>query len=97
LSVQSAARWQIFVENHLARYSGSVVTRMPGLRSDGDDLALDMAADRASFGPGTHFVRVQDDQLSVVKDAQGQTVNSTEFSAPNGAEYLLAAHELRLK
>lgn len=96
-SIQSAQRWQVLVENHLARYSGDVVARMPGLRSDGQDLSLDMAFDRASFGPGTHFVRVQDDQLSLVKNAQGEAINSTEFSAPKGADYLLSAHELRLK
>jgi len=100
LNVQSAARWQVFVDDHVARYFGGVVARMPGLRSEGDELVLDMAFDRASFSPGTRFIRLAADDggvLSQVKDAQGAVVDSNEFRAPKGADYLLRANELRLK
>jgi hypothetical protein len=97
LSVESSARWQVFVDNHQARYFGGVVARMPGLRSSGQALTLDMAFDRASFSPGTRFERLADDAAATVKNAQGEVVNSTEFSAVQGAEYLMKANELRLK
>jgi hypothetical protein len=32
-----------------------------------------------------------------VKNAQGQVMDSTEFRAPHGADYLLRANELRIK
>jgi hypothetical protein len=97
LSVEAAQRWQVFVDNHVARYSGGVVARMPGLRSEGNELLLDMAFDRASFSPGTRFVKVADDASTKVQNSQGETVESTEFRAIRGADYLIRANELRLK
>jgi hypothetical protein len=97
LNVQSAERWQVFVDNHVARYSGAVVARMPGLRSEGDELLLDMAFDRASFSPGTRFIRLSDDTRGKVTGAGGESIDQDEFRAPRGADYLLRANELRLK
>lgn len=99
LNVQSAQRWQVFVDSHVARYFGGVVARMPGLRSEGNELVLDMAVDRASFSPGTRFVKLseEDGKVSQVKDSAGETVDAVEFGAPRGADYLLRANELRLK
>jgi hypothetical protein len=99
LNVQSASRWQVLVDNHAARYFGGVVARMPGLRSEGNELLLDMAFDRATFSPGTKFIKLATDggAGSQVKNAQGQPVDATEFRAPNGADYLLRVNELRLK
>jgi hypothetical protein len=97
LDVLQASRWQVFIDNHVARYSGGVSTRMPGLRSEGSELLLDMAFDRAMFSPDTRFVRVTDESPVRVMGSHGETIESPEFRAPRGADYLLRARELRLK
>jgi hypothetical protein len=56
-----------------------------------------MSFDRASFSPGTRFIRLADERKSLVRNAQGETVSAGEFRASQGADYLLRANELRLK
>jgi hypothetical protein len=98
LVVQSAGSWQYYVDRRLARYSRGVSARMPGLRSQGSDLVLDLAFDRASFSPGTHFVRLAGDEPASVQDTEGSLdAQKSEFDAPRGADYVLQSGKLRLK
>ncbi len=94
LHVQSAGRWQYIARNRIALYSDGVVARMPGLRSEGSSMQLDLTFDRASFSPGTRFVRLAGDKQAEVS---GAAAADNSFSAPRGADYLLRAEELRLK
>lgn len=96
LAVQSAGRWQFFAANRVALYSGGVVARMPGLRSEGSALQLDLNFDRASFAAGTRFIRLSGAEAKVSGE-NGSQLTETEFMAPRGADYLLKNTELRLK
>ncbi|MES2201811.1 MAG: hypothetical protein V4498_06140, partial [candidate division FCPU426 bacterium] len=49
LTVLYAGRWQYFTQTRTALYANGVSARMPGLRSDGPGLRLDISFDRASF------------------------------------------------
>jgi hypothetical protein len=97
LNVLSSGLWQVYVDRRVARYSGGVTARMAGLRSEGQELLLDMNFDRASFSPGTRFVRLAGDESSSVRSSSGQNVQESDFRAPRGADYLLKSRELRLK
>jgi hypothetical protein len=97
LRVLGAGRWQLISDSRLARFSEGVSARLPGFRSDGDSLLLDLTFDRGTFSPGTRFTRVSGDSPASVLDAQGRAVNADEFSAPTGAVYNVSGRQLNLR
>jgi hypothetical protein len=97
LRVLSAGRWQLQVDNRLARFSQGVSARLPGFRAEGDALLLDLTFDRGSFAAGTRFTRVSDAAPARVLDAAAQPVSATDFIAPAGAVYNVQDRELRLR
>lgn len=96
LRVQRAGRWQLGVENRVARFAGGVQARMDGLLSEGDALDLDLTFDRADFAPGTRFTRLSG-QPVLVRDADGVQVEQNQFVAPRGASVKLSSGELQLR
>jgi hypothetical protein len=80
----------------MARFSGGVSTRLPGFRSEGDSLLLDLTFDRGTFSPGTRFTRVSGDAPAEVLDAQGRPLAADEFNAPTGAVYNVSGRQLKL-
>jgi hypothetical protein len=97
LRVLGAGRWQLISDSRLARFSEGVSARLPGFRSEGDSLLLDLTFDRGTFSPGTRFVRVSGDAPAEVLDAQGAAVSADEFSAPTGATYNVSGRQLKLR
>jgi hypothetical protein len=97
VEIQAAGRWQYFGDQHLAVYSGGVVARMAGLRSEGQGLQLNLATGKASFSPGTHFVRLADDEPAKIVDASGASVQDNDFHAARGADYLIHDGVLKLQ
>ncbi|HTB21354.1 MAG TPA: hypothetical protein VK914_01460 [bacterium] len=97
LRVLSAGTWQLLVDSKLARFGGGVSVRLPGLREDGDSFLLDLTFDRGEFAPGAHFVRVSGEAPVKVIDSAKQPVSADDFYAPNGADYDISDHELRLR
>jgi hypothetical protein len=97
LRVLGAGRWQLLVDNRLARFSEGVSVRLPGFRAEGDSLLLDLTFDRATFAPGTRFTRLAGETPAAVLDAQGVAVSSDEFNAPSGATYNVSQHQLKLR
>ena len=97
LRVLGSGRWQLQVDNRLARFSQGVSARLPGFRVEGDSLLLDLTFDRGTFSPGTRFTRVAGETPAKVLDAAAQAVDSAEFSAPAGAVYNVHDRELRLR
>jgi hypothetical protein len=96
LRVLGAGRWQLISDSRLARFSEGVSARLPGFRSEGDSLLLDLTFDRGTFSPGTRFTRVSGDSPAEVLDAQGRAVSVDEFSAPTGAVYSVSGRQLKL-
>jgi hypothetical protein len=103
LDVQQADRSQYFPESRVAIYSGAVVARLATLRSEGDALQLNLSAERISYSPGTHFVRLaaasdngSEAGIRVIS-SDGAEISDNEFNAPRGADYLRSSGELRLK
>jgi len=97
LRVISAGRWQLQVANRKAVFGQGASVSVPGLRAECPSMALDLAFDRASFAPGTTFTRVDGDPAAAVLDANDQPVTAKQFSAPNGADYNVSVHALRLR
>ena len=97
LRVVAAGRWQLQVANRKAVFVQGVSVSLPGLRAESPSMALDLAYDRASFAPGSTFTRVDGDPAAAVLDANDQPVTASQFSAPNGADYNVSVHALRLR
>jgi hypothetical protein len=96
LRVLGTGGWQLDSANRMARFSGGVSTRLPGFRSEGDSLLLDLTFDRGTFSPGTRFTRVSGDAPAEVLDAQGRPLAADEFNAPTGAVYNVSGRQLKL-
>ncbi len=96
LRVQRAGRWQLSVENRVARFAGGVSTRMEGMLAEGDALDLDLTFDRGDFAPGTQFTRLAGTTM-LARDAQGAVLRQNQFVAPRGASVNLSNGELRLR
>lgn len=97
LRVLEAGRWQLLVGRRLASFSQGVSVRLPGFRAAGESLMLDLTFDRASFAPGTRFIRVSGEEPAQVFDAAGRGVQATDFTAAAGADYHIEGHELHLR
>jgi hypothetical protein len=97
LRVVSAGRWQLQVANRKAVFVQGVSVSLPGLRCESSSMSLDLAFDRASFSPGATFTRVDGDPAAAVLDANDQPITDKQFSAPNGADYNVSVHALRLR
>ena len=97
MRVLAAGRWQLQVANRKALFGQGVSVSLPGLRAESPSMSLDLTFDRASFGPGSTFTRVDGDPAAAVLDANDQPVTATRFSAPNGADYNVSVHALRLR
>jgi hypothetical protein len=97
LRVVSAGRWQLQVANRKAVFGQGASVSLPGLRVECPSMTLDLAFDRASFAPGSTFTRVDGDPAAAVLDANDQPVTAKQFSAPNGADYNVSVHALRLR
>ena len=97
LRVLAAGRWQLQVANRKALFGQGVSVSLPGLRAESPSVSLDLTFDRASFGPGSTFTRVDGDPAAAVLDANDQPVTAPRFSAPNGADYNVSVHALRLR
>jgi hypothetical protein len=97
LRVIAAGRWQLQVADRKAVFGQGASVSVPGLRVECPSMALDLAFDRASFAPGSTFTRVDGDPAAAVLDANDQPVTAKQFSAPNGADYNVSVHALRLR
>ena len=97
LRVLGAGRWQLQMDQRLARFSQGISVRLPGFRVEGDSLVLDLTFDRGTFAAGTHFVRVAGETPARVYNAAYQTVEDNEFTATQGAVYNVQERELRLR
>ena len=97
LRVIAAGRWQLQVADRKAVFGQGASVSLPGLRVECPSVALDLAFDRASFAPGSTFTRVDGDPAAAVLDANDQPVTAKQFSAPNGADYNVSVHALRLR
>ena len=97
LRVLGTGRWQLQMDQRLARFSEGISARLPGFRVEGDSLILDLTFDRGTFAAGTRFIRVAGEEPARVINAAFQTVEDNEFTAPQGAVYNVKARELRLR
>ena len=97
LRVLATGGWQLLVAERMARFSRGVSARLPGLRTEGEGLLLDLTFDRATFTPGTRFTRLSGEAPASVHDAAGRSVEAVEFGAPAGAIYSVGRHEVNLR
>jgi hypothetical protein len=97
LRVLAAGSWQLLVDQRLARFTGGVAVRLPGLRVEADSMLLDLTFDRAEFSPGAHFTRVQDPEPTRAMDSASQVLTASDFYAPSGADDSLPERILRVK
>jgi hypothetical protein len=87
LIVLQAADWNMDSAARQALYQGSVMTRLRGLRSEGQVFVIDWARQQGNYGAGTRFTRLAGEDAVRVFDAAGQAMADNQFRAPRGATY----------